>query len=357
MEETGKLKIFDGHNDTFLMLYAPGKTKRPFLEESDSGHIDLPRARMGGLCGGFFALFVPHPKETRTEKPSPDDKKSCSPPLKEFKSVDHPYALQLAQKGVESISALAAGSEGRLRVARSTEDIYSSLEQDALSIVIHFEGAEPIDSGLKSLKNFYDSGLRSLGIVWNRTNAFGHGVDFHFPGSPDMGPGLTDAGKELVRACNRLGIVVDLSHLNEKGFRDVERISEAPLVATHSCVHSICPSPRNLTDKQLDAIGASGGIVGINFGVMFIRKDGKRKRDTPLSDMVRHFAYVAERIGVDHVAMGSDFDGTTISNEIGDVRGLPRLVDALSKIGFNQEELERIAFKNWMRLLSHTWKG
>ena len=100
----------------------------------------------------------------------------------------------------------------------------------------------------------YRPGLRSLGPVWSRPNIFGHGVPFAWPRSPDTGPGLTPAGRDLIKACNKLRVMIDLSHLNEQGFWDVARLSSAPLVATHTCVHAICPSTRNLTDRQLDAI-------------------------------------------------------------------------------------------------------
>ena len=270
--------------------------------------------------------------------------------------VDFPYAHLLAKKGIESFFALESASSGEFRVVRTIEEIHTALEQDALSAVIHFEGAEPIDPQLESLHRFYEDGLRSIGIVWSRENAFGHGVHFEFLGSPDMGPGLTGAGKELVRACNQLGIMLDLSHLNEKGFWDTEKISQAPLVATHSCVHALCPSPRNLTDKQLDAIGASGGVVGVNFAIKFLRRDGEENPDTPLSELVRHFCYIADRIGVDHLAIGSDFDGTTIPSEIGDVTGLPKLLAALRDGGFDEEALVKITLNNWLRVLSHAWK-
>jgi len=276
--------------------------------------------------------------------------------MRNLKPVDFSYAHQLVKRGIESIFSLEAASSGEFRVVRTIEEIQTALEQDALSAVIHFEGAEPIDPQLESLHPFYKDGLRSIGIVWSRENAFGHGVNFEFPGSPDMGPGLTDAGKELVRACNQLGIMLDLSHLNEKGFWDVEKISEAPLVATHSCVHALSPSPRNLTDKQLDAIGASGGVVGVNFAVKFLRRDGEENPDTPLSELVHHFCYIADRIGVDHLAIGSDFDGTTIPSEIGDVTGLPKLLAALWDGGFDEEALVKITLRNWLRVLSQTWK-
>jgi membrane dipeptidase len=224
-----------------------------------------------------------------------------------------------------------------------------------LAAVAHFEGAEPIDPHLDSLPVYYEAGLRSLGLVWSRPNAFGHGVPFGFPQSPDTGPGLTDAGKALVRACNELGVLVDISHLNEKGFWDVARISEAPLVATHSGVHALCPSSRNLLDSQLDAIAESGGLIGINFHVGFLRADGKEEADTPILDIVRHVAYVAERIGVESVAFGSDFDGATMPNELGDVSGFPKLVAALRAHGFGEEELAKITHENWLRILRQTW--
>src|SRR5690606_476421 len=123
----------------------------------------------------------------------------------------------------------------------------------------------------------------SLGPVWSRDNAFAHGVPFAYPSSPDTGPGLTDAGKELVRACNRMGILIDLSHMTEKGFFDVARVSDQPLVATHSNVHAITPSARNLTDRQLDAVRDSKGVVGLNYAVSFLREDGQERADTGIA--------------------------------------------------------------------------
>ena len=121
------------------------------------------------------------------------------------------------------------------------------------------EGCEAIDADLAALETFYAAGLRSLGPVWSRNNIFGHGVPFAYPMDPDTGPGLTEAGKRLVKACNRLGIMIDLSHITEKGFWDVAKLSDQPLVASHSNVHAITPVARNLTDRQLDAMRESQG--------------------------------------------------------------------------------------------------
>ncbi|MDQ3045481.1 MAG: membrane dipeptidase, partial [Chloroflexota bacterium] len=187
--------------------------------------------------------------------------------------------------------------------------------------------------------------------------AFGHGVPFRFPGSPDSGPGLTDSGRALVRACNRLGIMIDLSHLNEAGFWDVAKLSGAPLVATHSNAHALSPSPRNLTDKQLDAIRDAEGIVGLNFHVGFLRSDGARVVDTPLTVMADHVEYLVNRLGIDKVGFGSDFDGATMPARLPSCAELPALLDVLRGRGYDDAALLLIGYENWLRVLARTWRS
>jgi membrane dipeptidase len=158
-----------------------------------------------------------------------------------------------------------------------------------------------------------------------------------------------------VRRCAELGVAVDLSHLNEAGFWDVARLDGAPLIASHSGAHALAPASRNLTDAQIHAIGASGGLVGVVFAVKFLRADGLDDADTPLSAVAAHVRHIVDRIGVEHVALGSDFDGATVPRELGDAAGLPRLLDALRADGFAEEELELIAWGNWRRVLERAW--
>ena len=246
-------------------------------------------------------------------------------------------------------------SEGRFRIARSAKDIARARRDGAMAAIFHIEGAEAIGPDLAELDLFHAAGLRSLGPVWSRPNIFGHGVPFRFPSPPDTGPGLTEAGKRLVRRCNELKILVDLSHLNEKGFRDVARINDAPLVATHSNAHSICASSRNLTDRQLAVIAESKGLVGLNYAVAFLRPDGAYRSETPLDIMVRHLAFLVEKLGEDGVGLGSDFDGAMIAREIGDVAGLQNLVEAMLKAGFGRPLVRKICHANWVGLLARTW--
>jgi membrane dipeptidase len=191
--------------------------------------------------------------------------------------------------------------------------------------------------------------------VWSRSNAFAHGVPFRFPSTPDTGPGLTDLGRELVRICNEKRIMLDLSHLNEAGFWEVARLSDAPLVATHSNAHALTPHSRNLTDRQLAAIRDSGGMVGVNFATSFLRADGRKEAETALDDVIRHLDHLVEHVGVDGVGFGSDFDGATVPREIGDASGLPRLIGAMRRHGYDDVTLRKIGYENWLRVLERTW--
>src|SRR5204862_6034733 len=188
-------------------------------------------------------------------------------------------------------------SRGRVLISRNINDIRQSLKKGELEPVLHIEGAEGIDQNFEILDVLYEAGLRSLGPVWSRPNAFGHGVPFRCPSSPDTGPGLTDLGKKLIRACNRLRILIDLSHLNERGFWDVAAISDAPLVATHSNAHALSPHSRNLTDKQLTAIGETDGMVGVNFATSYLRPDGRQDRDTPVELIIDHVEHMLAQVG------------------------------------------------------------
>ena len=224
-----------------------------------------------------------------------------------------------------------------------------------LATVLHIEGAEAIDPNFEFLDVLVEAGLRSLGPVWSRPNAFGHGVPFRCPSSPDTGPGLTDLGKELIGACNRLGILIDLSHLNERGFWDVAAISNAPLVATHSNAHALSPHSRNLIDSQLAAIRETGGIVGVNFATSFLRRDGRHDVDTPIELVIEHLEHILEHVGEDGVGFGSDFDGAKIPAAIGNAAGLQNLVEVMRTRGYAEPLIEKLCYRNWLRVLGQTW--
>ena len=320
--------VIDGHNDLVLKRW----------RGEPANHIDLETAAETGFAGGFFALYVPSPYNG--DPPATP----YAMPLAE--PIDAGEAKRITEELFDTLCSLP------VRRAESVDDF----RPGEITAIVHMEGAEAISDDLSNLEDWYRRGLRSIGLVWSRPNAFASGVPFEFPGSPDTGPGLTDAGRALVRACNELGILVDVSHLNERGFWDVVEVSDQPVVATHSNAHALCASTRNLTDAQLDAVRDSGGVVGVNFAVTFLREDGMNSfEETGLDEIVRHVDYLADRMGIDHVAFGSDFDGAVVPAELGGVSGLPRLVDALSG-RYAPDEVDRITHGNWLRVLDATWK-
>ena len=345
------LPIFDGHNDTLLRLYRKGLPVTAFFERGEEGHLDLPRAREGGFAGGLFACFVP--SESPDEDLPASDRGGYQVPFP--RTPGREKALAVVNALAARLERVARASDGAVATCRTAAEIRAALAAGRLAAVLHIEGAEAIDPDLDALEVLHAAGLRSLGPVWSRPNIFGHGVPFRFPSLPDTGPGLTPVGKALVRACNELRIMIDLSHLNEAGFWDVAALSHAPLVATHSNAHALCPCSRNLTDRQLDAIRDSGGLVGLNLAVSFLRPDGRNDADTPLATLCDHLDHLVGRLGPEGVALGSDFDGCTVPAAIGDAAGLPKLLEALRGRGWSETELSDFAHGNWLRVLERTW--
>ncbi|MFT4040548.1 MAG: dipeptidase [Thermomicrobiales bacterium] len=352
------IPVFDGHNDTLLDLPI---SKRTFFERSETGHLDLPRAREGGLGGGFFAVFIRDPEEVEAAATA-DPAELATTISSRYLSADNfppqmglAYAQREAMAMVARLLRLERESAGQAKIVRSAREIRQCLEDGTFAMELHFEGAEAIDPEFDALEVYHDLGLRSLGITWSRPNRFAHGVPFQYPASPDTGPGLTELGKELVRQCNALRIMIDLSHLNEAGFWDVATLSDAPLVATHSNAHGICAATRNLTDKQLDAIRASEGLVGLNYNCGFLSPTGERGSNLELGVMVDHLDYLIARLGDDKVALGSDFDGATMPDNLKDVSLQQNLLEAMRERGYDEATIRKVAYENWLRVLELTW--
>lgn len=331
------MHYFDGHNDTLLRLWRFHRDMAVdvFVHGSDDGHIDLPKARAGQLVGGLCAIFI-MPDPALENVPGP--------------RVGQERALRETHEMLAILLRTARCHPEALRVCGGVDDIRSAIAAGQFAALPHIEGAEMIGTDLDALYGLYAAGIRSLGLTWATPNVFAHGVPFAFPSTPDIGPGLTPAGHDLVRECNALGIQIDLSHLNEAGFWDVARISTAPLVATHSNAHAIAPHSRNLTDRQLDAIRDTGGLVGINLGGGFLNPEGVRTAQLPLDLVRRHIDHIVARIGIDHVALGSDFDGTTIPQSLSGAQDLPKITQIL-QTDYGPLELAKFAHENWFRVL------
>ncbi|WP_108663264.1 dipeptidase [Acuticoccus kandeliae] len=343
--------IFDGHNDILSKLAASGPSGAiARFRSNPSSAIDSARAKTGGFRGGFFAVWIPSTNIAGLDY-SAMAKSRFSVPLPP--EVPHDSAVAAAATQISILTNLERA--GEVTICKSAEMLEGAITSDGpLAAILHIEGAEAIDRDLALLDVFHAAGLRSLGPVWSRPNRFGNGVPFRFPTTPDTGPGLTPDGFRLVERCNALRIMVDLSHITEQGFWDVAKRSAHPLVATHSNAHALCASARNLTDKQLDAIAETKGMVGVNFATAFLREDGRMIAEVPLTRILDHIDHLLAHLGEDGVGLGSDYDGALVPDEITGIDQLPRL-RALLLERYGAALTEKICWRNWVRVARATW--
>ncbi len=337
------LPVFDGHNDLLSCLWSDGDRAGTSFFSGRKGDISLEACRAGGFAGGFFAIWAPG-----LPKDAPDPMAT----YRAFPAIDPDTARKATFEQAAILLRMTRDWPDAIRLCTSVAEITAAQTVGAIAAILHLEGCEAIGPDLDELFVLHAAGLRSLGPVWSRSNIFGHGVPFNFPASPDTGPGLTDAGRRLVAECDRLGVLVDLSHLNEAGFWDVANLTQRPLVATHAAAHALTPATRNLTDRQLDAIAERGGLVGLNFGVAFLREDGIKNPDMPLDRMIRHLDHLIEILGEGGVALGSDFDGTMTPQRLNSAADLPNLIAAMRSAGYGDALIRRLCWGNWLDLLS-----
>ena len=350
---SGMLPIIDGHNDTLTRVFGEdGGGVAAFLDGDEDGHLNLKKAGAGGFAAGFFALYIRSKVKNPAAEPArgADGSWTFTPP-----AIEYEWAATETDRLLDCVDTLIAAAADRLRLCTTVDDVRASVAGDHLGIILHIEGCEMISPDLRELPGFYGRGLRSLGPVWSRPNAFGTGIRFGWPSTNDIGPGLTAPGKALIAACNELGILIDLSHLNRAGFMDVADISTRPLVATHCGCHALCQSARNLDDEQLRMIAGTDGLIGCNFFTGDLRGDGRFESDMPLSRLAEHVEHIVTVCGINHVALGSDFDGAAMCDELGDASGLPKLIELLRSRGWREPDLTRLAHGNWMRVLEATW--
>ena len=342
------LKIIDGHSDLLSRsLNDEVLSSESFFTQWQNCHLDFPRLLQSFVRVLICAVFVPNPLSEQKESIETED--GFRRPL--ANPIDKDYAQSETAKMLAIYSELIERASGQFLPITDCKTLDRVLEGEERGSVLMFEGADMIEPDLSNLEEYYNIGLRILSLTWSRKNSFATGVPYEFPGSPDQGPGLSDEGRALVERCNSLGILIDVSHLNAKGFWDVMKLAKLPVVATHSGVHAKCPCPRNLTDEQLRAIADTGGLVGVTFSTSEIRSDGKLDVNTPVQAISEHVLHAIEVMGSEYVAFGSDFEGTIIPDEIQDICGYNVLINDLKGRKVGQEDLAKISFKNWRRVL------
>ncbi|MEN6670322.1 dipeptidase [Psychrobacter sp. B38] len=342
--------IFDGHNDllTRLWLSSAVDPVHDFIHGSLPGHLDLKRCQQTNWLGGLFSIFLPPYAYVQNNHPD----KLSNPSSQDFTPQE---IVDICCEQLALAQQLEALSEGQIQICTSLAQIQACQQNQQLAIILHLEGAEFLAIKPELLDVFYNAGLRSIGPLWNRKSLFGDGLNVPFPHSPDTGSGLTDQGKDLILECSQKGMLIDVSHMNERAFWDTLETINQPIVATHSNAHALCTQARNLTDRQLAAIKQSDGMVGVNFDVAFLRADGQRNTQTSLDVIVDHLEYLIDHLGEDHVGFGSDFDGCLLPDELSDISQISMLIERMQQRHFSDALIEKVTSKNWFRVLGKIW--
>lgn len=312
--------IVDGHCDSLIDFVDNIRTLK---EPSAGGQWDIQSARHTGVSLQFLAAFI------------------------QTKYKPH-RSLQRGLQLIEGAHRFIANNLDQVFLIQGKSDLEQILDPARLGVLLSVEGGEILGEDLFMLDVIFKLGVRALGLTWNQRNALAAGV-----GEADTHLKLSDFGQEVVQHMNKLGMIVDVSHLNEAGFWHVLEVSKDPIAATHSCAKALCDHPRNLTDQQLRALGRHKGVVGVNFYPRFLQEVGVATRN----DVVRHICHIAEVAGVETVGLGSDFDGIEETPEgLGHVGDYNYLRDDLIKVGFSSVEVEQIMGRNFIRLLSDVLK-
>lgn len=312
--------IVDGHCDS-LIDFVSGK--RSLLDPSQGGQWDVQRARLGGVALQFMAAFI----ET-----------GYKPGMSTWRG------LQLLEGALRFIE----GQPQQVFLVKDKVDLKLIPDPNRIGIFLSVEGGEILGEDIFMLDLIFKLGVRALGLTWNQRNALADGI-----GEVGTQSKLTHFGQEVVLKMNQLGMLIDVSHLNEAGFWHVLELTQAPVIASHSCAKTLCSHPRNLSDEQLIAMAKNKGVIGVNFYPQFLRESGSASRD----DVIRHICHVAEVAGVETVGLGSDFDGIDEAPEgLSHVGEYHRLLEDLAKIGFSTSDIKKIAGQNFMRLMSDVLK-
>lgn len=353
-----QLIVVDGHNDVIYESLLKG---RDIGISQPKGHTDLPRLRAGGVDVQVFAVWS-------------DDKK-----------YGKGAAFAHANHQIDLLEQTAAKYPDQLVIAKNSAAIEEIVAQNKIAAVIGIEGGNMIEESIDNLQTLYERGARYLTLTWNYNLSWASAAEQEVKSKDRKGLGLSEKGKAIIRKMNELGMMVDLSHSGEKTFYDVLAVSTKPVLVSHSNAYTLMPHYRNLKDDQLAALKVNGGVVGVNFYSGFLDPDFsarvgrayrkhfgekgnfklsssaqyeelptslKREVDAPLALLLDHIDYLVKKVGVDHVAVGSDFDGIESSPQgLEDVSKFPVLTKALLERGYTEVEVSKIMGLNFLRIL------
>ena len=351
--------VLDSHCDTPSQILR----LRDLSLDNDHAHVDFPKLKRGGVDGAFFALYVPGNLETEE-------------------------AFEYSQRLLEGVERAVEANSSSVAFATDSAQAFSNKQEGRFSVFLGLENGSPIGNSFDRLKWFYDRGVRYVTLCHSSDNQ----ICDSCASKVKRWGGLSPFGKELVAEMNRLGILIDVSHISDASFYDVLKYSDRPVVATHSCCRALCPHPRNMTDDMIRSLASAGGVIQINFYPLFLdsgfaevlsgsgleEKGGyvekefindpsdplKRAAWNRIQDEIQalprpsfkliadHIDHVVALAGIDHVGIGSDFDGIEVTPEgMEDISMMPKLFEELRRRGYSETDLEKIASGNFFRIL------
>lgn len=349
--------VIDTHVDTLQRILIGNKSIGGRLPD---GMIDIPRMREGGMKGEFFSVWIDsvYSGDSATRR-----------------------ALQL----IDAMYRTIAANPKDLELARDAADILQISKKGMIAALMGIEGGHAIHGDLGVLRMFHRLGVRYMTLTWANSNEWAGSS-----GDTGRDRGLTDLGRDVVREMNRIGMMVDISHVSDKTFWDVMAVASKPVIASHSSCRALCDVPRNMTDDMLRAVAKNGGVVGINFNSGFIdpefnKRDSASGRNQlaaftidqfggdvdklaaarysvfetpdptprpPLEKLIDHIDHAVKIAGVDHVGIGSDFDGvSSVPLGVDDVSKLPVVTEALLRRGYSERDVRKILGGNFLRVL------
>ena len=318
------MKVMDMHCDTIYEICAARQRGEAISLRKNHLLVDLEKMKQGGYSVQNFALFIEQ-----------EQGRSSFDKVKELLSV--------FQSEMEQNSDFVG-------MVTTTEEIMENERAGKLSALLTVEGGEACEGDIDKLQYLYQQGVRMMTLTWNYPNEIGYpnfkeGFDFFTPNTED---GLTQKGFEIVDEMERMGIIIDVSHLSDAGFYDVLRYTKQPFVASHSNARAVCPWVRNLTDDMIWELANRGGVIGLNYCADFLRQ--QLLQDATLEDIARHAKHIANVGGVECIGLGSDFDGIPAYQGMPRTERIYELADVLEQYGFRQSEIDKIFYQNAFRV-------
>ena len=316
--------VVDAHIDTLLDIVVPPArpvklpTPRDFGERSTKGHVDLPRLLEGGIDLQVFAVYI-------------------QPEYKIERALHR--TVQLIDWFYKELDA----HRDKMMLFTKVNDVHEAEKQGKVAAMLSIEGGEAVEADLGILRMLHRLGVRAITLTWNERNQIADGA-----AEGRTKGGLTNFGVELVKEMNRIGMIIDVSHISDAGFFDVIDTTKSPIIASHSNCRALCNHRRNLTDDMIRLLADKGGVMGMNFAPAFV---DEKKDCATLERVLDHVDHVVEVAGVDHVGLGSDFDGIeSTPRGLDDVTKMPHFTEGLVKRGYKEDEVLKILGGNFLEI-------